>query len=292
MFDMLVLLCIYFIRRPAKLRAYLEELAIARGDLQPGERRVGGRRREDEVRVIVLEHALSHSPVLQLYNEAKECLLNLRHNLTTRMLNCMKVLEEAGNKGVLQTRSLENVKKTRGANKPKDAPKTTGITVPDRVFGEAVTSNVGAQSHSNIAAFLKKKSADYDAKYRHKCPMTTCGLRCASISGLKVHWNIRHAGVAFPVDALPPAAAPAPAAAAAAAAAALPAAAAADAAAAAPPNDASLAAPANKRAKLLHSEDDYETCPLDNRRYLKTNRSAHLTSDVHTRALSSAASSQ
>ena len=282
---MLVLLCIYFIPRPAKLRAYLEELAIARGDLQPGERRVGGRRREDEVRVIVLEHALSHSPVLQLYNEAKECLLNLRHNLTTRMLNCMKVLEEAGNKGVLQTRSLEDVKKTRSANKPKDAPKTTGITAPDRVFGQAVASNVGDQSHANIAAFLKKKSDDYDAKYVHKCPMTTCGLLCASLRGLKTHWNIKHAGVAFPVDALPPAAAAAPPAAAAAAAAALPAAA--D-AAAAPPNDPSLAAPANKRAKLMHSEDDYETCPLDNRRYLKKNRSAHLTSDVHTRAVASA----
>ncbi len=44
-------LFIHFIHRPAKLRAYQEELAAAKGELLPGERRVSGRRRDDQVRV-------------------------------------------------------------------------------------------------------------------------------------------------------------------------------------------------------------------------------------------------
>ena len=37
--------------RPAKLKAYQDEMAAKNGELQPGERRVSGRRRDDQVRV-------------------------------------------------------------------------------------------------------------------------------------------------------------------------------------------------------------------------------------------------
>ncbi len=37
--------------RPAKLKAFQDEMAAKNGELQPGERRVSGRRRDDQVRV-------------------------------------------------------------------------------------------------------------------------------------------------------------------------------------------------------------------------------------------------
>ncbi len=222
--------CIYFICRPAKLRAFLEDQAARSGELLPGERRVSGRRRDD-----------------QYYNDSKDALLNLRHDVVTRMLNCLKIikhLEEAGNKGVLKVRSLETIKKTRAVQPPKPGqPKKTGITVPDTVNGQPVEASTGVQKHSDIAAFLQKKTDDYVAKYIHICPLASCHQRCASVSGLKTHFRTMHAGIAFPENAAAPAVV-----------AALSASAATTAAASA---SAAGSVRDGKRAKAQHKESDY-----------------------------------
>jgi hypothetical protein len=199
--------------------------------------------------------------------------LNLRHDVVTRMLNCMKVLEEAGNKGVLQVRSLDTMKKTRATLPAKEGqPKKTGITVPNTVFGQPVAEGVGVQSHAGIAAFLQKKDEEYEAKHKFKCPLVACGQRCATASGLKIHWNARHAGLPFPASSLVmPAEFPASA----------------DLVhasceSAAPPAVVSANASTIKRAKVLHLESDYETCAMcDNSRFLKKNRNVHLASELH-----------
>ncbi len=193
--------------------------------------------------------------------------MNLRHDVVTRMLNCLKILEEAGNKGVLKVRSLETMKKTRAVNPPKPGqPKKTGITVPDTVNGQPVEASIGVQKHSDIAAFLQKKTEDYVAKYIHICPLASCHKRCANVAGLKTHFRTMHAGIAFPENAAVPAVA-----------AFVSASAAATAAVSAP-----AAASVNMRAKAQHNESDYEACSLcANSRYLKRNRNAHLASELH-----------
>jgi hypothetical protein len=234
--------CIYFICRPAKLRAFLEDQAARNGETLPGERRVSGRRRDD-----------------QYYNDSKDALLNLRHDVVTRMLNCLKILEEAGNKGVLKVRSLETMKKTRATQPPKlGQPKKTGITVPNTVNGQPVEPSIGVQKHSDIAAFLQKKTDDYVAKYIHICPLLSCHQRCASVAGLKTHFRTMHAGIPFPENAAVPAV---------------------EAAASA---SAAGSARESKRPKAQHKESDYEVCSFcPNSRYLKWNRSAHLASESH-----------
>lgn len=196
--------------------------------------------------------------------------MNLKHDIVTRMLNCMKVLEEAGNKGVLQVRSLETMKKTRATLPPKEGqPKKTGITLPNTVFGQPVAKEVGDQSHAGIAAFLQKKDAEYEAKHKFKCPLVACGLRCASAHGLKIHWSAKHAGLELPASSLliP-----------------IETAAAQPAASAAASEDAVGPAQVSvvKRAKVQHVESDYETCPFcEKSRFLKWNRSVHLASELH-----------
>jgi hypothetical protein len=253
--------CIYFICRPAKLRAFLEDQAARNGELLPGERRVSGRRRDD-----------------QYYNDSKDALLNLRHDVVTRMLNCLKILEEAGSKGVLKVRSLETMKKTRAVKPPKPGqPRKTGITVPDTVYGQPVAASIGVQKHSDIAAYLQKKTDDYVAKYIHICPLASCQQRCASVPGLKTHFRIMHAGIAFPENcaAVPAVVAAVPASAATTAAVS----ASADTTAAA---SASAAGSVSKRVKAQHNESDYEVCSLcPNSRYLKRNRGVHLASESH-----------
>lgn len=254
--------CIYFICRPAKLRAFLEEQAARNGELLTGERRVSGRRRDD-----------------QYYNDSKDALLNLRHDVVTRMLNCMMIIEEAGNKGVLKVRSLETMKKTRAVKPPKpDQPKKTGITVPDTVNREPVEASVGVQTHSSIVAFLQKKKDDYEAKFIHKCPLASCSQRCASAQGLKTHFRIMHAGIAFPEDA----AVPDNSMVAVVSECAVAMAVVSECAAAMAAVSESAAVSVNKRAKAQHDESAYETCSLCAKsRYLKRNRSVHLASDVH-----------
>lgn len=241
--------CIYFICRPAKLRAFLEDQAARNGEQLPGERRVSGRRRDD-----------------QYYNDSKDALMNLRHDVVTRMLNCLKILEEAGNKGVLKVRSLESMKKTRAVNPPKPGqPKKTGITAPDTVHGKPVEPSIGVQKHSEIVAFLKNKKDEYEAKYTHICPLASCQKRCANAVGLKAHFRIMHSGIAFPENAAVSTTAAAAASAATTAAA-----------------PASATVSVNKRAKGQHDESEYEVCPLcPKSRYLKSSRSAHLQSESH-----------
>lgn len=202
----------------------------------------------------------------QFYNDCKDALLNLRHDIVTRMLNCMKILEEAGNKGVLQVRALEGMKKTRAVHPPKAGqPKKTGITVPNTVLGQPVAEGVGIQTHAAIAAHLKKIQSDYDAKYLFKCPLKDCGQRCVTESGLKIHWRCKHDGIPFP-ETVAQVQMPLTAAASEVVAAA----------------DATPLPPSTKRAKVQHEASAYETCPVcPNSRYLKTNRSAHLASNVH-----------
>ena len=214
----------------------------------------------------------------QFYNEAKDALLNLRHDVVTRMLNCMKVLEEAGNKGILQVRALETMKKTRAKKPPKAGqPKKTGITVPNTAFGQPVAEGVGIQTHAAVADHLRTKQVAYNAKFIFKCPLQSCGQRCASQSGLKIHWSCKHDGVPFPetaaqvqmplpttacdVDVSPSAGQPQSN----------------TAAAVAPPPP-----PSTKRAKVQHHESAYETCSVcPNSRYLKINRSVHIASATH-----------
>jgi hypothetical protein len=173
------------------------------------------------------------------------------------MLNCLKILEEAGNKGVLQSRSLESMKKSRGANKPKEGPKTTGITVPNTVFGQPVDEDVGDQMHIGVASYLKKKKEEYDAKYQFKCPLVACGQR--TVPGLKAHWRIKHDGIEFPGVAAASAVV-----------------------CESPPSVAATATAASKRTKTQHSENGYETCSVcNNHKYLKKNRSVHLASEMH-----------
>jgi hypothetical protein len=192
------------------------------------------------------------------------------------MLNCLKILEEAGNKGVLKVRSLETMKKTRATQPPKPGqPKKTGITVPDTVNGQPVEPSVGVQKHSEIAAILQKKTDDFLAKYIHICPLQSCHQRCASVAGLKTHFRTMHKGIPFPENA------------------AVPAVEAATSASAATAADASASAAGsvrdNKRPKAQHKESDYEVCPLcPNSRYLKWNRSAHLISESHKTNVSNA----
>ena len=191
------------------------------------------------------------------------------------MLTCMKVLEEAGNKGVLQVRALETMKKTRAVNPPKAGqPKKTGITVPNTALGQPV-EGVGIQTHAAVAEHLRKKQADYDAKFVVKCPLQACGQRCVTQSGLKIHWRVKHAGIAFPETAaqvqmplpaatcdvvVPPAEQ-----------------AQSNTAAAKPPLP-----PSTKRAKVQHDESAYETCSVcPNSRYLRNNRSVHIASSTH-----------
>lgn len=205
--------------------------------------------------------------------------MNLRHDIGTRMLNCMKILEEAGNKGVLQVRSLDAMKKTRATLAAKEGqPKKTGITVPNTVFGQPVVEGVGVQSHAGIAAFLQKKDEEYEAKHKFKCPLVACGQRCSTASGLRIHWSAKHAGLPFPVVGL-----------------AMP--------ADSPPrvdmahapcesSAAQAVAGAIKRAKMQHLESDYETCPVcDNSRFLRKNRSVHLASELHKHNAENAAKS-
>jgi hypothetical protein len=213
----------------------------------------------------------------QFYNDAKDALLNLRHDVVTRMLNCVKVLEEAGNKGVLQVRALETMKKTRAVNPPKaDQPKKTGITVPNTALGQPVAEDVGIQTHAAVADHLRKKQAAYDAKFVFKCPLQACGQRCSTLSGLKIHWRCKHDGVPFPETAtqvqmpLPatncdavvsPCAEQAQS----------------NTAVAVP-----LLPPFTKRAKVQHVESAYETCSIcPNSRYLKINRGVHIASAAH-----------
>jgi hypothetical protein len=184
----------------------------------------------------------------------------------------LKILEEAGNKGVLKVRSLETMKKTqpRAVQPPKEGqPRKTGITVPDTVYGQPVGASIGVQKHSEIAAFMQKKTTDYLAKYIHICPLASCQQRCASVPGLKTHFKLMHAGIAFPENAAVPAVL-----------AAVSASAATTAAVSAPPAAGNVDKP--KRAKVEHKESDYEVCSLcPNSRYLKWNRSAHLSSESH-----------
>lgn len=221
---------------------------------------------------------------MQFYNDAKDALLNLRQDVTTRMLNCMKILEEAGNKGVLQVRALETMKKTRAVNPSKPGqPKKTGVTVPDTVSGQPVAAGVGIQKHSDIAAHLKNVQAEYDAKFRFKCPLEACGQRCASEGGLKMHWGSKHKGLPFPaaqVQMPMPATATAQAVVASSCAGEDQS----NTAAAAPPAAAVSPQPQqlNKRTKKVHDESAYETCSVcPTSRYLKHNRGAHLTSAIH-----------
>ncbi len=212
----------------------------------------------------------------QFYNDAKDALLNLRHDVVTRMLNCVKVLEEAGNKGVLQVRALETMKKTRAVNPPKaDQPKKTGITVPNTALGQPVAEGVGIQTHAAVADHLRKKQAAYDAKFVFKCPLQACGQRCSTLSGLKIHWRCKHDGVPFPEMAAQ-AQMPLPAT---------------TCAAVVSPCDeqaqsntaaAPLPPPSTKRTKVQHDESAYETCSTcPNSRYLKINRSVHIASAAH-----------
>lgn len=201
------------------------------------------------------------------------------------MLNCLKILEEAGNKGVLQSRSLESMKKSRGANKPKEGPKTTGITVPNTVFGQPVDEDVGDQMHIGVAAYLKKKKEEYDAKYQFKCPLVACGQRCATVPGLKAHWRIKHDGIEFPgvvaasaVVCESPNLAPSIVATSA------------EASNNLAPSVAATATAASKRTKTQHSENEHETCSVcNNHKYLKKNRSVHLASEMHLRNAASEA---
>jgi hypothetical protein len=190
------------------------------------------------------------------------------------MLNCLKVLEEAGNKGVLQVRSLDTMKKTRATLPAKEGqPKKTGITVPNTVFGQPVVEGVGIQSHAGIAAFLQKKNEEYEAKHKFKCPLVACGQRCATASGLKIHWSAKHAGLPFPLSCstIPAESPPS-----------LNIANAHTCESAAAQAVASANATAIKRAKVQHLESEYETCHVcNNSRYLKKNRSVHLASELH-----------
>jgi hypothetical protein len=182
----------------------------------------------------------------------------------------MKVIEEAGNKGVLQVRALETMKKTRAVNPPRaDEPKKTGITVPNTALGQPVAKGVGIQTHAGIARFLKEKQAVYDAKFIFKCPLQACGQRCSTQSGLKIHWSCKHAGIPFPETAAQVTAAVCDVAVS-------------PCAVQAQSNTAAAAPPSTKRAKVQHDESAYETCSVClNSRYLKINRSVHVASAAH-----------
>jgi hypothetical protein len=215
----------------------------------------------------------------QFYNDCKDALLNLRHDVVTRMLNCMKILEEAGNKGVLQVRALETMKKTRAVNPPKAGqPRKTGITAPKTALGQPVAAGVGIQTHAEIAAHLRKIQADVEAKFKFKCPLQECGQRCASESGLKLHWRSKHKGVPFPETAaqvqMP-----------------LPATACAVVASSCAGQDQTNAAaaagtasppPSSIKRVKVHDDSEYETCSVcPNSRYLKHNRGVHIGSAKH-----------
>ncbi len=193
------------------------------------------------------------------------------------MLNCMKILEEAGNKGVLQVRALESMKKTKAKNPPKPGqPNKTGITAPNTALGQPVAAGVAVQRHSDIADHLRKVQAEYDAKFRFKCPLEACGQRCASEGGLKMHWGSKHKGLPFPESAAQ-VQMPMPATAQVVVASSSAGQDQSDTAAAASPQPRS-----SKRAKKVYDDSAYESCSVcPNSRYLKHNRSVHLGSATH-----------
>lgn len=196
----------------------------------------------------------------------------------------MKILEEAGNKGVLQVRALETMKKTKAKNPPKAGqPRKTGITVPKTVMGQPVAPGVGHQSHAEIAVHLRKIQADVEAKFKFKCPLQECGQRCVSESGLKIHWRSKHKGVPYP-ETVAQVQMPLPATACAGVASSCAgqdqintAATAGTAGTASPPLPSSVI----KRVKV-YDDSEYETCSVcPNSRYLKHNRGVHVTSGKH-----------
>ncbi len=197
------------------------------------------------------------------------------------MLNCLLVLEEAGNKGVLHKRALETIKRSRSNANPAAAtksagPKRTGITVPDSVDGQAVPANVGDQTHAQVAEYLRAKTNDFDSKRPHVCPLEACAKRYTTRTFLITHFEKVHKGVAFPAgDSSVASASATPVTA---------------------PLDTPVAPAASggaeivKRQKIDHCADDFETCTVCTKTYLKRNRSVHITSALHVFKLNQRAS--
>ena len=193
------------------------------------------------------------------------------------MLNCLKILEEAGNKGILKMRALETVKRSRTGGKVKakaaaNIPKNTGISLPDSVNGLPVPAHLGVQHLSQVASFIRDKAHDFDSKRPFKCPLEICPKRYTSEKFLKAHFEDKHRGIPFPVL---PAAIVAAAVAAGGHAADVVAAVADDGNAA---NGEIVAPP--KRQKVKDAADN-ETCAICLKTYLKRNREIHLDSNKH-----------
>ena len=120
------------------------------------------------------------------------------------MLACWKVLENAGDKGFLKTRALEDlkVKKTKSCeykrlNAAKAASKkakATGISMPNFVNGQPVVAGVGVQQLQEIADEMAETQAANAAKRPHVCPFAKCCMRYTTIPRMITHFNIKHKG--------------------------------------------------------------------------------------------------
>jgi hypothetical protein len=213
---------------------------------------------------------------VQFYEDAQFALGNLRHSVIDRMVNCLKILEDAGNKGVLKKRALETIKRSRTGGKVKakiaaNIPKTTGISMPDTVNGLPVPAHLGVQQLSQVASFLRDKVHEFDSKRPFKCPLQICPKRYTSEKFLKAHWEDKHKGIPFPVLPVVVAAAVAGGGHAT------------DVVVAEADDEdaANVEIVAPQKRQKVRDAADYETCAICPKTYLKKNRESHLDSHKH-----------
>jgi hypothetical protein len=235
-----------------------------------------------------------------------------------RLLDCYKILEEAGDRGVLKTRALDDIKsrqsapaskksgkskKVAAAKETKKKIETTGIFAPNEVFGQPVDMSIARQSLQEISDTINLARVA-DLEKRHVvCPYPGCLFRWTDRKYMQPHFLSKHPGFDLSTfhshltaEVAPGTAVVAEAAAAGgggdpeAAAAAGGVLEAAAAGAGSLPK-AAAAGGAVARKKHVHAESEYVTCALCGARYLKASRFNHITSGQHQNAVTAAAAS-
>ena len=143
-----------------------------------------------------------HSP--QHYEMAQQALNNLKLSPIERMVACAKILDAAGDKGILKTRALEKIKRMKSAKpeakKLKAAQQTakkilaTGISVPNSVNGVPVDASVGVQKLQYIADTIDAARVADLAKRNVHCPFPKCSFRWTDAKYMQPHFNAKHPG--------------------------------------------------------------------------------------------------
>jgi hypothetical protein len=126
------------------------------------------------------------------------------------MVDCARILEAAGDKGVLKTRNLEQIKKIKSAkSKPELKVKaaaakavvkkisTTGISVPNFVNGEPADPSVGVQMLQAIADQIDDARVADLAKRNVVCPFPNCPVRWTDAKYMEPHFAKKHQGHAL-----------------------------------------------------------------------------------------------